>query len=301
MVTLGTLVFRILIFAVLDFMGFHWFISTFFSIAIIFVLNFLGFDLFIFKSKEVYSGRDGISIYKDNGIGTKTLELLEDAHRYNHWLASMILPYLGRENLELGAGIGTLTNIISQAHNVTACEISDFGSGELKERFKNNPKVKAIIRDFFEYERLSSLDCIYSANVLEHIENDFNFIGRAAELLRPGGYFVALLPAGMWLYSKLDRELGHFRRYNAKDKIRIYKLIEKKGLPLKMLKYKYFNPIGAFGWFVKAKILSRTKITRMDMLIMNSLLPFIGWCDLLPLPFGQSVLMVIKKNSHGKS
>ena len=140
----------------------------------------------------------------------------------------------------------------------------------------------------------SSFDCIYSSNVLEHVPDDISIIDHSLKLLKKGGFFVAIVPAMPILYSDFDKKIGHYRRYSLKDKNRILNTL-KENWNLKCVEFRYFNPIGVFGWFFKMKLLGQQDIKKNDVMIMNSLIPFIAWTDSLPLPFGQSLLFVLKK------
>ena len=74
---------------------------------------------------------------------------------------------------------------------------------------------------------------------MEHISNDKNQIQKLINLLNKGRCLIINVPAFILLYSKFDRDIGHFRRYN---KINIKNKI--KGL--KFLEYKifYYNSVG---------------------------------------------------------
>lgn len=50
-------------------------------------------------------------------------------------------------------------------------------------------------------------------DVLEHIEDHDRAVGAVAEALRPGGFFLIAVPAHRWLWSTVDHESGHYRRY----------------------------------------------------------------------------------------
>ena len=50
-------------------------------------------------------------------------------------------------------------------------------------------------------------------NVLEHIEDDKEELNIAVSKLNQGGHLIILVPAHNELYSKFDKEIGHFRRY----------------------------------------------------------------------------------------
>jgi SAM-dependent methyltransferase len=54
-------------------------------------------------------------------------------------------------------------------------------------------------------------------DVLEHIENDGNFIKEIKKLLKINGQLVLSVPAHQFLFSPADEKSGHFRRYNYRD------------------------------------------------------------------------------------
>ena len=62
-----------------------------------------------------------------------------------------------------------------------------------------------------------SLSCHYDSllllDVLEHIEDDSEFLMKCAELLKPGGYIIINVPAFIAFYSRYDKQVGHQRRY----------------------------------------------------------------------------------------
>ncbi|HUU82889.1 MAG TPA: methyltransferase domain-containing protein [Phycisphaerae bacterium] len=60
----------------------------------------------------------------------------------------------------------------------------------------------------------ASFDAVVMTDVLEHIENDRASAATAVDLLRPGGVFIATVPAGQWLYARRDAAHHHKRRYS---------------------------------------------------------------------------------------
>lgn len=65
--------------------------------------------------------------------------------------------------------------------------------------------------------------CCLLLDVLEHIEDDAGFLKRTVLSLPPGGYLLITVPAEMALWSKHDREVGHFRRYSAETLMQTWK------------------------------------------------------------------------------
>ena len=231
-------------------------------------------------------------------MGSATLETLEEAVRYNAWVCSHLMPHLGQRNLELGAGRGTLTEIIARRFDVIPVDLADDNVAALRKRFSGHPRVAEPLANFFDYEREGSLDAIYSSNVLEHIEDDEQIVRHAARLLKPGGCFVAWVPAGMWLYSNFDRRIGHHRRYTLRDRDRFSSLIRSERLALELREYRFYNPVGAFGWFLKMRCAGRQSISQRDALAMDSLIDWLRPLDTLRLPFGQSALIVLRRTDR---
>ena len=158
----------------------------------------------------------------DGYVGTLALnrnELL--LPNYNKYITSLIISiwFKYRQQIEskeyqildFGAGLGTISiEFQSKTSNKVQCfEIDDFLVRTLKE--KN-------LQTFTQIEELKSkYDLIYSSNVLEHIEDDVNSLKSIANKLKPNGNLILFVPAFNLLFSKIDTELGHFRRYTISD------------------------------------------------------------------------------------
>lgn len=70
-----------------------------------------------------------------------------------------------------------------------------------------------------DYKRLKNkkFDTILMFDVLEHIEDDANFLNNTVKpLLKDNGKIIMTVPAYQALFSKHDEELKHYRRYNIK-------------------------------------------------------------------------------------
>ena len=83
----------------------------------------------------------------------------------------------------------------------------------LEERFANSANVTVSKIDVSTFEADRQYDTIVMMNVLEHIEDDAAAVAALREGLKSGGRLVVYVPAFMLLYSKFDREIGHYRRY----------------------------------------------------------------------------------------
>lgn len=82
----------------------------------------------------------------------------------------------------------------------------------------------------------SSLDCIVMMDVLEHIENENEFLKSVLDKLRPGGRILLTVPAMQYLFSFHDVFLKHYRRYDRKQ---LFELLFKNGITIEQSHYFY--------------------------------------------------------------
>ena len=79
-----------------------------------------------------------------------------------------------------------------------------------------------------------SFDLITALDVLEHIDDHAAAAAEIRRLLRPGGIFVAAVPAYQFLWSEHDDALSHCRRYVAGS---LRRLLEGAGLSVNRMTY----------------------------------------------------------------
>ena len=149
------------------------------------------------------------------------------------------------EILEIGAGVGQNVPILSEFGRVDVAEISEVGLEVLRGR----PEVERIYDQPIPFELAKPYDIICAFDVVEHLEDDRGAAAWIGDGLKPGGSFIATVPAYQWLFSDHDVALGHYRRYTKNSFNAI--------LParLRVVKTGYFNstlfPIPAAGRLVK--------------------------------------------------
>ncbi len=151
-------------------------------------------------------------------IGSE-LDLFAHATNWKRYWTDLIAPLLGRNVLDVGAGIGATAAALS---NVTfdryvALEPDRLNVARMREvaiagAYSEN--FEAIAGTLHDLPPGSVFDTILYIDVLEHIERDRVELQRAAGHLSPGGRIVVLAPAHQWLYSPFDKAVGHFRRYD---------------------------------------------------------------------------------------
>ncbi|HEX7901321.1 MAG TPA: glycosyltransferase [Planctomycetota bacterium] len=230
---------------------------------------------------------------EDVGIGTGelTLRLLRKAHKYNRWVYELIRPYLGRDILEVGAGIGNMTRHYLSHGSITATDVSPFCLRELRRTFAEYPQVRVDELDISRnsYPRTEIYDTVVCLNVLEHIEQDIDALRHMRSLLKPGGRVVLYVPATPRLYCEIDRGVGHHRRY-LRDELQ-NKLRE---AGFRVSHVRSHNMIGALGWWFQGKVMGKKAISPSDVGGMNLLMPFIRLQDRMRLEsrFALSILAV---------
>ena len=232
-----------------------------------------------------------MSTYK----GVKTLEVLEGADNYNGWIASMLSPYIKFPALEVGAGTGNLSEFFCKKGKVLLTD-NDLSLVELlRKKFINNKNVEVRVLDIAKASHKidSKFKTVYAVNVLEHIENDDQALHNLWSLLETGGNLVVLVPAKKFAYTKLDKSLGHVRRY---EKNELIEKIEKSGF--RILKVEYFNIVGLLSWLIRNRITKNHRsLKKSHVKFFDSAVPFLRAIEPTKgLPVGISLIAVgIKK------
>lgn len=143
------------------------------------------------------------------------------AGKWKRYWASLVRPFLGCSVLEVGAGIGTNTQMLCGAgHSRWVClEPDPKLLSELRRRLTISPPAGCwesrlgTLADLGPDERF---DAIVYIDVLEHLDDDAAELEKANRHLNPGGRLVVLAPAHGWLFSPFDAAIGHRRRYTRK-------------------------------------------------------------------------------------
>lgn len=225
---------------------------------------------------------------------------------YDKWQYGLFKGMLGRKILEVGAGSGRITACLMQDADfdeLVAAEPSLHFYSLLQGNLRPHPKLKLL--QLTTGELLSDyrghFDTVFSVHVLEHIEDDFGALAEQLELTRAGGRLIVLVPALSFLYSELDRNIGHFRRY---DKGRFRELVQRLG-NCKTEKIFYSNALGVLGSLYFSKIrkinyqgtdANRKKFFRLYRFFSEYAVPAISFVEYgVPVPFGLNLTAVFRK------
>lgn len=222
----------------------------------------------------------------------ESLAVLEKAQRYNNWLFSNIEPFLGEEILEVGCGIGTITQLVQCGRRVVAIEPYEALFQQAQKQFAGYRNIEFLPMGLEQYTtdqtRGDSFDSVICLNVLEHIEDDVAALNCMGRHLKKDGTVVVMVPALKKLYGPVDRSVGHWRRYGQGQ---LKERFQAAGL--KVIHAQYMNMVGALGWFVHGRILGRDDINKRSVGIFERLVPVIRAVEsVIKPPLGQSLIMV---------
>jgi SAM-dependent methyltransferase len=201
--------------------------------------------------------------------------------------------------LEIGSGIGNISSFfIDNKIPISLSDTDEYYIEQLQKKYSGIQAVVSITRIDIQSKSFpddhadlkEKFDAIFLLNVLEHLEDDHLAIENIKFLLKPGGTVLILTPAYPSLYSKLDRALGHYRRYrlfSLTNLLRSHQLSLQKGF--------YFNSLGILAWWY-AKLRQLETIPNKEMRFYNVIVPVIRIIDKLSFrKFGLSVIISANK------
>ena len=225
----------------------------------------------------------------------KDLEAMSFAQNYHKWILDEFIPYIGDHVAEVGAGMGNFSDFLLDADikHLVAFEPSDNMFFYLEKKFANNSKVDTI-NAFFEeksYRYEDAFDSVCYVNVLEHIEDDAKTLSHAYTALHHKGHVLIFVPALSFLYSNLDKKVGHYRRYSKRELIEV---VTSAGFSVK--KVKYFDMAGIIPWYIAFVLLKQTTTQSNVSMYDKLVVPIMKRVERVITPMiGKNLVLVGKK------
>lgn len=175
---------------------------------------------------------------------------------YHTWIFQEIQPYLGKNITEIGGGLGTFSDLLIRNHigmrTDATIEIFEPASQlfpQLRQQYQSQygdllrtGRVRLTNTQFVSPS--STYDSVIMINVLEHVEYDRDLIQTIYASLHRRGTLIVFSPALPFLYSALDKQVGHFRRY---EKHVLAKLLANAGFTI--AKLQYMDIAGIVPWY----------------------------------------------------
>lgn len=226
----------------------------------------------------------------------------------NHAIRSIITKYfpkpLGKRFLEVGCGTGyVLRELAAMGFRVTGLDMHGDGIRYAKKRV---PFASFVVGDLFVYTPAKKYDAVGIFDVVEHIADDVQALGRCRSLLNSGGMLFVTVPARAELWSAFDTTSGHKRRYT---KASLTRALKQSGYTVRFVGY-----LGFFQYLphllVKKFMIPNSHtndtmavledVLRMPAAPLNRLLLLFMRLDTslterIPLPFGTSLIACAQK------
>ncbi len=205
--------------------------------------------------------------------GPKILDSLAGTKRFNRWMADTVRPWLGTRVLELGAGIGNMSQHLSRGRRTyVASDIDEEHMARLRVRFRGRPNLTVCKCDLCDFEDFKPLrggfDSVVCLNVVEHVKDDLTALRNIFSALKPGGRAIILVPQDQKAYGTLDEVLGHYRRYS---EAQLRARMEEAGFEVERMLH--FNRVTRPGWRFNGQVLKRRSFSRFQLRVFDSLVP----------------------------
>lgn len=181
----------------------------------------------------------------------------DDLHRHliemgrRHWwyrgrrrviqsVATHHLPAVrDRSILEIGAGTGSVTGLLTTMGRVTAIEPSAIARAACAEVAPDATLLAGGVEDLGDLTDTSGpFDLVVAFDVIEHLSDDTAGLAAMRDQVRRGGSIVVTVPALELLWGPHDWVNGHFRRYS---RVQLERLVRRSALDIRYISY--FNTV----------------------------------------------------------
>ena len=228
-------------------------------------------------------------------VGEQTLRVMSRAQNYNLFLYDQIKPFLGRELIEVGAGVGNISRMLLDRDRVVLTDESQNYVDQLQQTYQDWEYVQAkrldlVAPDGDAAALWGSFDTAVSFQVIEHIEDDVTALKNTLRLLKPGGRLLLMVPAHQALHGDMDQALGHFRRYEEND---LREKLASAGFEIEV--FKFLNPIAVPGWWLNGKIFKQRIIPAFQLWLFDKLNFLTRWLAGFNLRFGLIIFAVARR------
>ena len=216
----------------------------------------------------------------------KEIEILKDnidRHWYYKSKALYLKNYIKEEKftklLDIGAGSGFFSHWLIRHWTIQEATCVDVAYDRDKEEYINGKLIR-----YRNNQAYNNVDLALMMDVLEHVDNDVDFLKEYLERVPQSCFFVITVPAFEFLWSQHDVYLGHKRRYNLKT-LRV--VLNKAGLKVEKINY-CFGLIFPLAVILRLshRVLKKKSEPKSDLKqhskIVNHLL---FWLCLLEVPF----------------
>jgi SAM-dependent methyltransferase len=191
----------------------------------------------------IWYGADGDALSYPAGGNEACFQIENSSFWFNHRNACILAavrnfpPREGGPIFDIGGGNGFVSiGLLRAGFDTVLVEPGPVGASNGKKCGLPTVICATTIAAGF---RNATLDAVGLFDVIEHLQDDDQFLTSIHGLLKPGGRLYATVPAYPALWSKEDELAGHFRRYTCKS---IGALMERTGFKIEYSTY-IFRPL----------------------------------------------------------
>ena len=233
-------------------------------------------------------------VYQDDAYGSRILSAMSGVPRFNRWMGETIRPFVGSSVLEIGAGIGNMTQMLMPRDRYLASDIDPHYLDYLRSYALGKPWLDAARVDVTNsddfYELQGGFDTVICLNVLEHVADERGALQSMRSALVEDGRLILLVPQGPALFGSLDEAVGHERRYT---RTALAETLRANGFRVERLFD--FNRATTPGWWLNGRVLGRRSFGRLQLKVVNHTTWLLRRLDrILPWP-GASLVAVARR------
>ncbi len=219
-----------------------------------------------------------------------------------HIIHSLINHYChlakGSTVVDVGCGTGGFLSELAREYTAVGTDTSALAIEYCRKRGLEHLHLGTL--DDFPRERYA-VDAVTMLDVIEHIEDDHGVVKQVYDLLKPGGYFIASVPANKWMWSAHDVMHMHYRRYS---KPQFRQLMEAAGFEIKKLSFfnSFLFPLAALKRMTQRKLKVEDIHAVVDPVpaVVNTLFDAIfkaetPFLKTMSFPFGVSLIVIARK------
>lgn len=220
------------------------------------------------------------------------------ADNYTKWvLAAALGPARPRSLLEVGIGHANYRTLMPFVSEYLGADIDEDVVHSARMKFPSDhfSKLDMCDRQFADEVGRERFEFVICINSLQYADDPHLALSNFFSALQPGGRIAVLLPAMPLIFGRMDILAGHRQRYTRRD-VRAMTA----NLPVANSRIRYFNPVGAFGWwannFSRSEALDDQSLAGQIALFDKFLVPLSRIADPLTRSFwGQSILWTAQK------
>lgn len=180
--------------------------------------------------------------------------------------------------LDLGCGDGSFIKHLLDRRpdlSVTGIDISKNAIKIANKIAKKNTSCNFYVMDITKELPQNKFDLVVCSEVLEHLKEDSKLLYKFSNLTK---YIIISVPSGK--FNKIDKEVGHLRKYNKKDlRLKLSKA-NFKILKIKKWGFPFYSPLYVF-FFRKLSKEKRTGKISFTKKIISSLISLIFYFNIL--------------------